>query len=85
MGPSQAGWAAVTGTTLGHWGQADVTSVNYVLTCHLGLGPRRQVAGINVFCTIGEEHSAAVGLHGGSSGSGPGKRSHKKTKMSPSL
>lgn len=41
---------------------------------------------MNVFCTINEEHSYAVGLHRAADGLGPGKqRCHKKTKMPPCL
>lgn len=62
----------MAGTGLGNRGQADVTSVNSGVSCHLGLGLSREVAGINVFFTINEEHSYAVHLLGAADGPGPG-------------
>lgn len=62
------GWVLPGLVGTGSWGgfgksgQGDVTNINCVLTGHLGLGPSRKVAGINVFCTVKEEHSYALGL-----------------------
>lgn len=36
----------------GSLGQADVTSINGLLTCHLGLGPSREAAGLMCFAQL---------------------------------
>lgn len=64
-GPSKAGWAA-----------GGCHRVSRVLTCHVGPGPSRQVAGMNVFRTVHKEHPCAVASAGlGNEAAGkPGRR-----------
>lgn len=82
MGPSRVGCTAVAGTTWGYWGPVDVTSDTDILTRHLGLGPWRPAAGVNMFCRIPNRkgHSAAAGLHQGASTGALGLENKEITK-----